>query len=557
VAGVVVVTLLFALLSSIGLNLLTIKGPYYRRIVQGKDLIADVLPPPEYIIESYLVTLRMLDSKDPAELRSLIDKGKRLRTEYEQRHAYWQTDLHHPALREALLDKSYPPAVEFFDVRDKEFVPAILAGDRARAVALAHGVLQEKYQQHRSAIDEVVTLSTKRLQADEQSAGVILVTCRILSGILVVVMVSVVLLFRWYLTNRVTKPLSETAEILESIAKGDLRQRLNVRGAEEIECLVRAANKAFDAVNDTLRTFDRNSRALKRSSGELTSISEQMGTSAGETLAQANIVSAAAEQVSINVQTVATGIEEMSASIREIAQNAGEAARVATSAVQVAETTNGTVAKLGDSSAEIGNVVKVITRIAEQTNLLALNATIEAARAGEAGKGFAVVANEVKELAEETARATEEIGQKITLIQTDTGRAVEAIGQITEIIHQINDFQNTIASAVEEQTATANEISRNVLEASAGASEIAGSITDVVQYAQSTAEGAGTTRSATVELARMAEELERFVRQFQFDQKQANEQEHADGFFRGTGVECRTWAVDGEPSSQLAAASTR
>ena len=203
-------------------------------------------------------------------------------------------------------------------------------------------------------------------------------------------------------------------------------------------------------------------RCWPASAQELTSVSQQMAANAEETAAQANVASAAAEQVSKNVTTVATGAEEMGASIKEIAKNANEAARVATSAVKVAEKTNATVAKLGESSAEIGNVIKVITSIAQQTNLLALNATIEAARAGEAGKGFAVVANEVKELAKQTAKATEDISRKIEAIQADTKGAVEAIAQIGKIINQINDIQNTIASAVEEQTATTGEISRNV-----------------------------------------------------------------------------------------------
>jgi methyl-accepting chemotaxis protein len=256
-------------------------------------------------------------------------------------------------------------------------------------------------------------------------------------------------------------------------------------------------------------------QSLAGAARELTAVSQQMAANAEETAAQAGVASAAAEQVSQNVATVSTGTEEMGASIKEIAKSANEAARVATSAVKVAEKTNATVAKLGESSAEIGNVIKVITSIAQQTNLLALNATIEAARAGEAGKGFAVVANEVKELAKQTAKATEDISRKIEAIQSDTKGAVEAIAQIGTIINQINDIQNTIASAVEEQTATTAEISRNVTEAAKGSNEIAQNITGVAQAARGTTEGAANTKTAADELTKMAVDLQKLVTQMQ------------------------------------------
>lgn len=252
-------------------------------------------------------------------------------------------------------------------------------------------------------------------------------------------------------------------------------------------------------------------QSLASAAQELTAVSQQMASNSEETASQANVVSAAAEQVSRNVGTVASAAEEMGASIKEIAKNANEAARVATAAVKVAEKTNTTVSKLGESSAEIGNVIKVITSIAQQTNLLALNATIEAARAGEAGKGFAVVANEVKELAKQTAKATEDIGRKIEAIQSDTKGAVVAIGQIGTIIGQINDIQSTIASAVEEQTATTAEISRNVNEAALGSREIAQNVMGVAQAARSTTEGAANTKASAEELARMAVALQHLV----------------------------------------------
>ncbi len=254
-----------------------------------------------------------------------------------------------------------------------------------------------------------------------------------------------------------------------------------------------------------------NAQSLAVASEQMAAISQQMSTNAEETSTQANAVSAASEQVSQNIETVATAVEEMLASIREIAKNAHDAAHVATSAVHVAESTNATVGKLGESSAEIGKVIKVITSIAQQTNLLALNATIEAARAGEAGKGFAVVANEVKELAKETARATEDISQKIEAIQKDSRRAVTAIGEISTIINQISDIQSTIAIAVEQQTATTNEIARNVAEGAKGSAAIARNITGVATAAHDTTAGAGKLMTAATELARMANQLEELV----------------------------------------------
>ena len=277
------------------------------------------------------------------------------------------------------------------------------------------------------------------------------------------------------------------------------QQEARVREAEHLERL--------------LGQITQKSQGLSVSSDELTGVSQQMAGAAEETATQANIVSAASEQVSKNVEVVATSAEELMASIKEISKSSNEAARVAKNAVDVAGQTNQRIGKLGESSIEIGKVIKVITSIAEQTNLLALNATIEAARAGEAGKGFAVVANEVKELAKQTAQATEEIGQKIGAIQIDTKDAVQAIAEITTIINQVNDVSNTIASAVEEQTVTTTEIGRNVQEAAKGADEIANNISGVATAAKTTAEGAQKVQRASQSVNEMAGELGQLVAQ--------------------------------------------
>jgi methyl-accepting chemotaxis protein len=274
---------------------------------------------------------------------------------------------------------------------------------------------------------------------------------------------------------------------------------------------ITAAVRQRQSLEQVLQSVSESAQTLSSASEELSANSQQMVANAEETSAQAGVVSAAAQQVSSNVQTVAAGVEEMSASIREIAKNAQEAAKIAGVGVKASESATETISKLGLSSAEIGKVIKTITSIARQTNLLALNATIEAARAGEAGKGFAVVANEVKELAKETAKATEDISQKIETIQGDTRHAVAAISEINEVITKISDYQTTIATAVEEQTATTNEINRNVSEAAKGSSEIAENIVGVAEAARNTTMGASDTEKAAIELARMAAALQSTV----------------------------------------------
>jgi len=306
-------------------------------------------------------------------------------------------------------------------------------------------------------------------------------------------------------------------EVIEAAASGDFTMEVVSEGADVFAKMASGLGKLLDSLKDSIGSIAQTAGNVSASAEQLTQVSMHMGSTAEETSTQANVVSEASGQVSDNVGTVAAASEEMSASIKEIAKSSSSASSVAVQAVEVAATTSETVTKLGESSNEIGQIVKVITSIAQQTNLLALNATIEAARAGEVGKGFAVVANEVKELAKETAQATEDIAQKIEVIQSDTGSVVDAIGHISGIIDEISDIQTTIASAVEEQAATTSEIGRNVTEAARGSSEITQNITSVAEAASSTSSGANETLESAKQLSAMATELQSLVSGFTYE----------------------------------------
>ena len=331
----------------------------------------------------------------------------------------------------------------------------------------------------------------------------------LLAGLALAVIVGLVV------ARLIRRQLASVSRALGAVADGDLTIAAEVRSRDELGAMAVAVNRAREGLRDTVTSLASGSRTLGDCTRQLTGVTLRIAGSAKEAALQAGVVAAAATDVSTSVQSVAAGADEMGSSIREIAQNTTAAAQVASSAVGVAQRTNDTVAKLGTSSAEIGNVVKVITSIAEQTNLLALNATIEAARAGDAGKGFAVVASEVKDLAQETARATEDISRRVEAIQSDTSSAVDAIGEISDIISKINNYQLSIASAVEEQTATTAEMSRSVGEVADGSSNIALNIAGVATAAQATTGTLLEADASVIELTRLTDELRAVVGRFQ------------------------------------------
>ena len=413
----------------------------------------------------------------------------------------------------AMLDEFEAQFDTYLVLRDSHLFPAGRAND-LESWAAARDVGGSTVGTMTSILNDLMASEQAEITASADEAESSYASLRVTVGAILLVGLAAAFATGLLVVRSLVRRLGRVQSVAAALERGDLTVSTGLTGTDEVGRMASSLDRAVVSLRDLVGEIEGAASLLAGAAEEMSGTTSQIAAGAEETSARAGVVSAAAEQVSRNVQSVASGAEQMGASIHEIAQNAGEAARVANDAVEAARTTTDSVSRLGDSSREIGNVVKVITSIAEQTNLLALNATIEAARAGDAGRGFAVVAGEVKELARETARATEDIARRVEAIQADTGGAVESIGRISAIIDAIHGFQETIASSVEEQTATTTEMSRSVAEAANGSEEIAETIAGVAGSAVQTTVGVDQSTRAVGELARMSADLRQLVGHF-------------------------------------------
>jgi len=546
-----------------------IKGPLYHDIVSYKDLLADILPPPAYLIESYLTCIE-LTRAEPAEQERLLVKLQKLEMDYRDRNAFWQTELKHAGLRQTMLEEATKPAFEYFATLKSAFIPAIRKNDQATALAILDGPLTASYRAHRAAIDKTVELANKEVEAVEATADASLTNSIRMLWVAAVGINALLLLLTYFSIRSILRPMSSLTTYANHIAEGDYDCTCVITGAREITNLSSVLAHTVDKIKESItqageaeqlaQTEAQNARRQTQKAEEETHKAEQakrqgmldaalklervvdiVGTASDRLAAQIEQSSRGAQVQAHKAEEVAAAMEQMNATVLEVARNAtqsaatsgkaqskaNEGASVVTQVIrgigEVESTAVGLkdqMTELGKQSESIGQILNVISDIADQTNLLALNAAIEAARAGDAGRGFAVVADEVRKLAEKTMTATRQVDVAIQGVQASTRaniqqveRAVDSISDATRLAGMSGQALQDIVTLVEAAAGQVHAIAASAEQQSSASDEINRAVEDVNTVAKESSLALGDAAKAVFDLTRQTTDLRLLIQE--------------------------------------------
>jgi methyl-accepting chemotaxis protein WspA len=492
-----------------------VNGPIYRQIILQKDLLADILPPPEYVIESYLTTAQLYLETDNAKISRLIKKGDELRKNFEDRHAYWKNALPEGTGKDLLVKDAYDTAEEFFNARDKEFIPAILQRDTKRSEHLFHEVMEPIYEKHRLIIDKIVESANVESKNIETQANKTVNKSNALLLAVAGVIVLIVFIITRYITKIITDPLSRLVSAIDVMRTGDFTQRLNQERRDEFGTMAAGFNLMADALAGLI--------------GQVQQSGVQVNSSATEMAAALKEQQATSNEVASTTVEIGATAKEISATAKELGRTVGEVSGVAESTAQLAvggqtgltrleatmrqimEATTNISAKLAilnEKTANINSVVTTINKVADQTNLLSLNAAIEAEKAGEYGQGFGVVATEIRRLADQTAVATYDIEQMVKEMQSAVAAGVMGMDKFNEEVRRGGEETRQVTAQLAEiiqQVQTLTPRFESVNEGMQAQSTAAGQISDaLVQLGETAQQSAQAVRQNTEAVEQLA-----------------------------------------------------
>lgn len=509
------------------LDELKVNGLIYQRIIQGKDLVADILPPPEYIIESYLVSLQMFngDRQQQFELQSRL---KQLKIEFDQRHGYWlQQDLS-AELQDQFLNQAYKAAINFYDLAFGEFLTALNADDRVQAAEILQR-MHDFYELHRKAVDQVVILANQRVRSDEKFAREKISSATIMMLAVLLLTMIITVFMALLISSSVTTPLFALKKAIKDInERNDFTLRLNLDTPDEIGQTAKAFDGLIRNLQSTLGSLLNNANDLTSAAQSLSVSAQQVAVSSKNQSAEAQSIVRHIEKVNTSARDVTNGAQSALVLSRQSGDLSNEGGNIIQNAAEtiiaIAETIQRTAASimtLGKQSDQISSIVQVIKDVADQTNLLALNAAIEAARAGEQGRGFAVVADEVRNLAKRTTKATEEISDMIEAIQSSTAKAIDVMGdaviqadhgaviaaQAGKAIDQIKVGSSQVVKVV-------NEISKSLLSQNNASDSIGLHVEQVARMTEENKSAAESSAMAAIKLEKLAEGIRETIKRF-------------------------------------------